>query len=52
MCNDLENTSCSCNDCDNCNCQCGDCEQEHLPDNVIYNKPDYDEYINNLKYWD
>ena len=39
---------CSCGRCDDGKCQCRDCEHELPQETIIYNEPDYDEYIDNL----
>ena len=39
---------CVCGRCDDGKCQCRDCEHEHSQETIIYNEPDYDEYIDNL----
>ena len=43
---------CTCGRCDDGKCQCCDCEDEHPQVTTTYEEINYDEYIDNLKYWD
>lgn len=47
-----EYLECTCGRCDDSKCQCSYCEHEHPQETIIYYEPDFDEYIDNLNYWD